>query len=70
MKNDNNTIRLQKYCSERGIASRRKTEEFIQKGWIKVNGNVVTELGTRVDPENDTVELMPQALTISLTVGG
>jgi len=54
-------IRLQKYCSERGIASRRKTEEYIQKGWITVNGTVVTELGTRVDPEHDTVELLPQA---------
>ncbi|MFH1577352.1 MAG: pseudouridine synthase [Candidatus Margulisiibacteriota bacterium] len=54
-------IRLQKYCSEKGLASRRKTEEYIQKGWIKVNGQVVTELGTKVDSEKDVVELCPEA---------
>lgn len=54
-------IRLQKYCSEKGLASRRKTEEYIKNGWIKVNGQVITELGTKVDPENDVVELCPEA---------
>jgi len=54
-------IRLQKYCSEQGIASRRKAEEYIKNGWIKVNGKIVTELGTKVDPETDTVELCAQA---------
>lgn len=55
-------IRIQKYCSEQGIASRRQTEEFLLKGWIKVNGQVVTELGTKVDPQKDLVELLPAAL--------
>ena len=54
-------IRLQKYCSEQGIASRRKAEEYIKNGWIKVNGKVVTELGTKVDPGTDIVELCAQA---------
>jgi len=54
-------IRLQKYCSEKGLASRRKAEEYIQKGWIKVNGEVVRELGIKIDPEKDKVELVPQA---------
>lgn len=53
-------IRLQKYCSERGICSRRKAEEYIKKGWIKVNGEVVTELGTKV-LNSDIVELDPKA---------
>ncbi|NQU17852.1 MAG: rRNA pseudouridine synthase [Candidatus Saganbacteria bacterium] len=53
-------IRLQKYCSERGICSRRKAEEYIKKGWIKVNGKVVTELGTKVE-NKDIVELDPKA---------
>ncbi len=53
-------IRLQKYCSERGICSRRKAEEYIKKGWIKVNGEVVTELGTKV-LNSDKVELDPKA---------
>ena len=54
-------IRLQKYCSERGICSRRKAEEYIKKGWIKVNGKVVTELGTKVE-NKDKVELTSEAL--------
>ncbi|MFC1540424.1 pseudouridine synthase [Candidatus Margulisiibacteriota bacterium] len=54
-------IRLQKYCSEKGLASRRKAEEYIKNGWIKVNGQVVTELGTKVDPENDLIELCSEA---------
>jgi len=54
-------IRLQKYCSQKGLASRRKAEEYINNGWIKVNGKVVVELGTKVDPEKDVVELAPQA---------
>jgi 23S rRNA pseudouridine2605 synthase len=54
-------IRLQKYCSEKGIASRRKAEEYIRKGWIKVNGEIVTELGFKVDPQKDKVELISAA---------
>jgi pseudouridine synthase len=54
-------IRLQKYCSEQGLASRRKAEEYIKNGWVKVNGQVVTELGTKVDPAKDKVELSEQA---------
>ncbi|MFH1684426.1 MAG: pseudouridine synthase [Candidatus Margulisiibacteriota bacterium] len=54
-------IRLQKYCSEKGLASRRKAEEYIRNGWIKVNGQVVTELGTKVDPDKDQIELSKEA---------
>ena len=49
-------IRLQKYLADKGVASRRKCEEFIADGLVKVNGKVVTELGTKVDPEKDVVE--------------
>jgi pseudouridine synthase len=49
--------RIQKVLSNRGVLSRRKTEEYIQKGWITVNGEVVTDLGTRVDPDHDVIEL-------------
>ena len=41
--------RLQKFLAEMGIASRRKSEELIRLGKIKVNGKVVTELGTKVN---------------------
>ena len=49
-------IRLQKYLSEAGIASRRKSEELILQGKIKVNEQVITELGTKVNPEKDKVK--------------
>ena len=48
--------RLQKYLANRGIASRRKCEEFIINGLVKVNGKIVTELGTKINPEKDTIE--------------
>lgn len=47
--------RLQKYLAEAGIASRRKCEEFIKQGRVKVNGITAT-LGTKVNSETDTVE--------------
>jgi 16S rRNA U516 pseudouridylate synthase RsuA-like enzyme len=50
-------IRLQKYLADKGVASRRKCEEFITDGLVKVNGKVVTELGTKVDPDKDVVEV-------------
>ena len=48
-------IRLQKYLAEAGIGSRRKCEEYIEQGKVKVNGNIAT-LGTKIDPEKDKVE--------------
>jgi 23S rRNA pseudouridine2605 synthase/23S rRNA pseudouridine2604 synthase len=49
-------MRLQKYLSEAGICSRRKGEEYIKAGLVRVNSRIVTELGTKVDPEKDRVE--------------
>lgn len=48
-------IRLQKYLAECGIASRRKAEELILQGKIKVNRKIVTELGTKIIPQIDKV---------------
>jgi pseudouridine synthase len=50
-------IRLQKLLAECGIASRRRSEVLISTGQVRVNGLIVQELGTRVDPEQDTVEV-------------
>jgi 23S rRNA pseudouridine2605 synthase len=50
-------IRLQKYLAEQGIASRRKCELLIAEGRVIVNGKVVKEMGTRVDPQKDKVSL-------------
>lgn len=49
-------IRLQKYMADCGIASRRKCEEYILQGKVKVNGNIVLELGTKVIPSKDKIE--------------
>ena len=49
--------RLQKALARAGIASRRAAEELILAGRVQVNGQVVTELGTRVDPAQDTITL-------------
>ena len=51
----NEQIRLNKFMANAGICSRREADEFIQQGLVKVNGNVVTELGTKVS-HSDTVE--------------
>lgn len=48
-------IRIQKHLSQQGILSRRKTETYIQNGWVKVNGETVTDLGTHIDPDTDTI---------------
>ena len=50
------TMRLQKFLSEAGICSRRKGEEYIRQGLVRVNSRIVTELGTKVDSEKDRVE--------------
>jgi len=49
--------RLQKIIAAAGIASRRKAEELITSGRVQVNGQVVTELGSRADPETDHIRV-------------
>ncbi len=49
-------IRLQKYLAECGIASRRKCEEYIEQGKVEVNGKIVIELGTKINPQKDQVK--------------
>lgn len=49
-------IRLQKYMAENGVASRRKCEEYILQGKVKLNGKIILELGTKVNPKKDVVE--------------
>ena len=48
--------RLQKYLAEAGIASRRKCEEYILQGKVKVNGKIVTTLGIKINPDKDKIE--------------
>ena len=48
-------MRLQKYMAECGIASRRKCEEIILNGEVLVNGEIIKELGVKVNPETDEI---------------
>lgn len=50
-------VRLQKYIAGAGICSRRKAEELISAGKVKVNGERVTELGTKINPDVDEVNV-------------
>jgi len=50
-------MRLQKYLSSSGICSRREGEKHIKAGIVSINGEIVTRLGTKVDPERDRVEI-------------
>ncbi|MCK4429478.1 MAG: rRNA pseudouridine synthase [Candidatus Aenigmarchaeota archaeon] len=52
---ENKGVRLHKFLSERGVASRRKCEEYIAEGLVKVNGEVVTKMGIKVDPKKDKI---------------
>ncbi|WP_136612477.1 pseudouridine synthase [Sinomonas albida] len=50
-------VRLQKVMANAGVASRRVCEELIEQGRVEVNGQIVTELGTRVNPETDAIHV-------------
>ncbi len=50
-------VRLQKFLAEAGVASRRASEEIIQAGRVRVNGEIVRQLGAKVDPASDRVEV-------------
>jgi 23S rRNA pseudouridine2605 synthase len=54
---ERNEQRLQKIVAAAGIASRRKAEELITSGRVQVNGQTVTELGSKADPERDHVRV-------------
>src|ERR1700754_4740947 len=57
--------RLQKIISAAGIASRRHAEELIKSGLVSVNGQTVTELGTKADPEHDHIKVGNKLLKAS-----
>jgi 23S rRNA pseudouridine2605 synthase len=54
---ERNELRLQKILAAAGIASRRKAEELITSGRVQVNGQKVTELGSKADPEHDHIRV-------------
>lgn len=48
---DDGSIRLSKRMTELGLCSRREADEYIEKGWVRVDGRVISELGSRVKPD-------------------
>lgn len=58
------SIRLQKYIADCGITSRRKAEELIADGKVKVNQETVTEMGVKVDPQIDVVSVNDQIIDV------
>ncbi|MBQ8675280.1 MAG: RNA-binding S4 domain-containing protein, partial [Bacteroidaceae bacterium] len=63
----NAPIRLNKFLANAGVCSRREADEFIQAGVIKVNGEIVTELGTKVQ-RTDQVHFHDQLITLEKKV--
>ena len=57
-------MRLQKFLAAAGVASRRKCEEYIKEGKVKVNGEIVTEMGVSVNEEKDKVEFEGKNIAI------
>lgn len=56
-------MRLQKYLSRSGVASRRRAETMMAAGRVRVNGVVVREMGSTVDPDRDVVEVDGQRVS-------
>lgn len=65
---DDGTVRLQKALANAGIASRRASEQLIERGRVEVNGRVVTELGSRINPEVDRVAVDGVAVQFDTTM--
>lgn len=57
-------VRLQKFLAEAGVASRRASEQVIVEGRVSVNGQIVRELGTKIDPATDRVAVDGRPLKI------
>ena len=56
-------VRLQKFMADNGIASRRKCEELIDRGVVKINGNTA-HIGDKVDPKKDKVTVKGRKITV------
>lgn len=54
--------RLSKLMAERGLCSRREADRLIERGWVLVDGNVVSQLGVKVDPDQE-IRLSPKAIS-------
>lgn len=64
---DEEGVRLQKVLSQAGVASRRVAEKMIRDGRVEVDGRIVTELGTRVDPSESVIRVDGARVTVDDT---
>ena len=55
------TVRLNKFLRDSGLCSRRKADEFIARGYVSVDGKIVTDLGTKIDPLVNKVDISSDA---------
>ncbi len=60
-------MRLNKFISTAGVCSRRKADELIKNGFIKVNGKVVDELGVIIDEKKDSIEVEGKKISLPLS---
>lgn len=58
------TLRLNKFIASAGVSSRRKADELITQGAVTINGKVVTELGTKVNPHSDHITVSGETISI------
>ena len=58
--------RLNKLIAQAGIASRRGAEELIKSGEVSVNGEIITELGTKADPETDHIKVRGKLINLKI----
>ena len=57
MQKTNSPLRLQKFLSSAGMASRRSAEKMIEEGRVRVNGKIVMEMGKKINPLKDLIEV-------------
>ena len=50
-------IRINKYLKDQGYCSRREADRWIEEGLISLNGEIIKELGVKIDPEKDSIEV-------------
>ena len=60
-------IRLQKVLASAGVGSRRKCEDVIEAGRVKVNGDVVSQLGVRIDPDEVVIEVDGKRICVDMS---
>src|SRR3546814_11591527 len=59
---DDGLVRLQKHLAQSGVASRRKCEEIMLDGLVEVDGEIVTRLGTKIDPSTAVIRVSGKRL--------